>query len=70
MQRILTFFSTKNNSVFVILPFEIYNYINESLTNTIVNFEQLAPDCVSKKGKSGNWGLSLCRSGTGDPSFG
>ena len=28
-------FSTKNNSVFVILPFEI--------TNNIVNFEQLAP---------------------------
>ena len=30
---------TKNNSVFVILPFETFN---ESLNNDIVNFEQLA----------------------------
>ena len=36
-------FSTKNNSVFVILPFEIFDI---SLTNGILNnnFEQLAPD--------------------------
>ena len=34
-------FSTKNNGVFVILPFEIL--MNDSLTNDMVNFEQLAP---------------------------
>ena len=32
--------STGNNSVFVILPFEIFH---ESLTNEVVNFEQLGP---------------------------
>ena len=41
-------FSTKkNNSVFVILPFEILmseSLTSESLTNNIVNFEQLGPD--------------------------
>ena len=35
------FFSNKNNSVFVILPFENFK---ESLTNDIVNFKQLAPE--------------------------
>ena len=39
MQRILTFSSTKNNSVFVIFMFE-------SLTNAVVNFEQLGPDLL------------------------
>ena len=34
-------FSTKNNSVFVIFMLEMFN---ESLTNDIVNFEQLGPD--------------------------
>ena len=33
-------FSTKNNSVFVILMFEIFN---ETLTNDVVSFEQLGP---------------------------
>ena len=32
-------FSTKNNSIFLILPFEILT----SLTNDLVNFKQLAP---------------------------
>ena len=34
--------STKNNSVFVIFMFEII--MNRSLTNDVVNFEQLGPD--------------------------
>ena len=41
------FFNQKNNSVFVILPFEILmseSLTSESLTNNIVNFEQLGPD--------------------------
>ena len=33
-------FPTKNNRVFVIFTFKIFN---ETLTNNVVNFEQLAP---------------------------
>ena len=39
-------FETKNYSVFVILPF-LKNF-NEALTNDIVNFEQLAAECIIK----------------------
>ena len=38
-------FSTKNNSVFVILMFEI---LTKTLTNDVVSFEQLAPDKLIK----------------------
>ena len=37
-------FSTKNNSVFVILMFEI---LTETLTNDVVSFEQLGPGFVT-----------------------
>ena len=40
MQKILTLFLQKNNSVFVIFTLNF----NETLTNDVVNFEQPAPD--------------------------
>ena len=36
-------FPTKNNGVFVIFTYKT----NETITNDVVNFEQLAPECKS-----------------------
>ena len=40
LQKLLTFFSTKNIGVFEILTFEILTKTNEMLTNYDVSFEQ------------------------------
>ena len=44
MQKLLTFFSAKNNSLYAI--FNDQNF-NDMLTNDMVSFEQLGPDTVS-----------------------
>ena len=51
MQKLLTFFSTKNIGVFEILKFENFN---ETLTNDVVSFEQPGPGftaemCIREK---------------------
>ena len=47
MQKLLTFFS-KNLSIYAILNDQSFN---DTLTNDIVSFEQLGPDCEVFIGK-------------------
>ena len=43
MQKLFTFFSAKNISIYAILDGQRFN---DMLTNNIVSFEQLGPDCL------------------------
>ena len=50
MQKLLTFFFSKNISVYPIFNDQSFN---DTLTNNIISFEQLGPDKYSILGKFG-----------------